>query len=316
MNSIGGATFAVFDVATAQALLGKRGQYDTIFVAARDGVSSEQLVRDLRPIVPATAQIKTGQQQADADSKDTQDNSKFVQYFLLGFGFIALGVGAFVIFNTLSITLAQRIRELATLRTLGASKRQIKRSVLTEGLAMGVFASVVGLVLRLRAREGPERALPAVRHRPARTASTVVKPRTIIVALALGIVVTLIASLSPARRATRIAPIAALREGATLPPRLGARRPADPDDDPRRRGRAVPGGRVRRRLPGPVDDPRRRRLPGALPRRDHDRRSPRPAARSDRRRAPHGASAVPPAGWPAATPRATPRARPPPPPRS
>ena len=154
VNSIGGATIAVFDVPTAQALLGKRGQYDTIFVAARKGVSSEQVVRDLRSVVPATAQIKTGQQQADADSKATQDNSKFVQMFLLGFGFIALGVGAFVIFNTLSITLAQRIRELATLRTLGASRRQIKRSVLTEGLAMGVFASVVGLMLGLALAKG------------------------------------------------------------------------------------------------------------------------------------------------------------------
>ena len=71
VNSIGGATIAVFDVPTAQALLGKRGQYDTIFVAARKGVSSEQVVRDLRSVVPATAQVKTGQQQADADSKAT-----------------------------------------------------------------------------------------------------------------------------------------------------------------------------------------------------------------------------------------------------
>jgi putative ABC transport system permease protein len=226
-NSIGGATFAVFDVPTAQALLGKRGQYDTIFAAARDGVSSEQLVKDLRPIVPPAAQIKTGQQQADADSKDVQENSKFIQYFLLGFGFIALGVGAFVIFNTLSITLAQRIRELATLRTLGASRRQIKRSVLTEGLAMGVFASVVGLVLGFALAKGLN-GLFKLFGIDLPSASTVVEPRTIIVALGLGIVITLIASLSPARRATRIAPVAALREGATLPPRLGARRPAIP----------------------------------------------------------------------------------------
>ena len=115
-----------------------------------------------------------------------RSSSKFVQYFLLGFGFIALGVGAFVIFNTLSITLAQRIRELATLRTLGASRRQIKRSVLTEGLVMGVFASVVGLVLGLGAGEGPERALPGVRHRPARRPRWCIEPRTIIVALGAG----------------------------------------------------------------------------------------------------------------------------------
>src|SRR5205823_14718911 len=162
---------------TAQAVLGKRGQYDTIFVAARDGVSSEQLLRDLRPDVPAAAQIKTGQQQADADSKDVQEGSKFVQYFLLGFGFIALGVGAFVIFNTLSITLAQRLRELATLRTLGASRRQVKRSVLTEGLVMGVFASVVGLVLGLALAKGLN-GLFQLFGIDLPHASTVIQPRT------------------------------------------------------------------------------------------------------------------------------------------
>jgi putative ABC transport system permease protein len=226
-NSIGGATIAVFDVPTAQALQGKRGEFDTIFVAARDGVSSEQLVRDLRPDVPATAQIRTGAQQASTDSKDSQEQSKFVQYFLLAFGFIALGVGAFVIFNTLSITLAQRIRELATLRTLGASRRQVRRSVLIEGLAMGVFASVVGLVLGVGLAKGLNAVFQAFGV-DLPTASTVIKTRTVVVALGLGIVVTLIASISPARRATRIAPVAALREGATLPPRLGARAPAIP----------------------------------------------------------------------------------------
>ena len=227
VNSIGGATIAVFDVPTAQALLHKRGQYDTILAAARDGVSDEQLVNELKPIVPRSAQVKTGQAQADADSKDVQDNTKFVQYFLLGFGFIALGVGAFVIFNTLSITLAQRIRELATLRTLGASRKQLRRSVLTEGLVMGVFASVTGLFLGLALAAGLNGLFKAFGV-DLPQASTQIHTRTVIVSLGLGIGITLIASISPARRATRIAPVAALREGATLPPRLGARRPAIP----------------------------------------------------------------------------------------
>jgi putative ABC transport system permease protein len=227
VNSIGGATIAVFDVPTAQALLGKRGQYDTIFAAAKDGVSSDQLVSDLRPLVPPNAQVKSGQEQADADSAQTKSDSSFVTYFLLGFGFIALGVGAFVIFNTLSITLAQRIRELATLRTLGASQRQIKRSVLTEGLAMGVFASIVGLVLGVALAKGLNGLFQAFGVDLPQS-SMVIQARTIIVSLALGIVVTLIASRSPARRATRIPPVAALREGATLPPRLSARRPSIP----------------------------------------------------------------------------------------
>jgi putative ABC transport system permease protein len=226
-NSIGGATIAVFDVPTAQALLEKRGQYDTILASARDGVSDDELVNDLKPVVPSFAQVRTGQAQADKDSKDVQDSTKFVQYFLLGFGFIALGVGAFVIFNTLSITLAQRIRELATLRTLGASRKQLKRSVLTEGLVMGVFASVTGLFLGLALAAGLNGLFKAFGV-DLPQASTQIQTRTVIVALGLGIGITLIASLSPARRATRIAPVAALREGATLPPRLGARRPAIP----------------------------------------------------------------------------------------
>jgi putative ABC transport system permease protein len=227
VNSIGGATIAVFDVPTAQALLRKHGQYDAIFVAARDGVPPADLVRDLRAQVPAAAQVKTGAEQADADSADTQEGTKFVQYFLLGFGFIALGVGAFVIFNTLSITLTQRVRELATLRTLGASRRQIKRSVLIEGLVMGVFASVLGLVLGLGLAKGLNAMFKAFGI-DLPQASTVIAPRTVIVALGLGIAVTLIASISPARRVTGIPPIAALREGATLPPKLSARRPSIP----------------------------------------------------------------------------------------
>ena len=155
VNSIGGATIAVFDVPTAQALLGKRGQYDTIFVAARDGVSSEQLVARPAADRPGRRAGQDGRSSRPTPTPRTpRSTSKFIQYFLLGFGFIALGVGAFVIFNTLSITLAQRIRELATLRTLGASRRQVRRSVLTEGLAMGVFASVVGLVLGLALAKG------------------------------------------------------------------------------------------------------------------------------------------------------------------
>ena len=125
-------------------------------------------------------------------------------------------MGAFVIFNTLSITLAQRIRELATLRTLGASPRQLKRSVLTEGFAVGVLASVLGLLLGLGLAKGLS-ALFGLFGADLPTASTVVSARTIILGLALGTGITLVASISPARRATRIPPIAALREGATLP---------------------------------------------------------------------------------------------------
>ncbi len=227
VNSLGGATIGVFDLATAQRLLGKEGQVDLINVAASTGVPAERLVRDLEPLVPSGAQVKTGQQQASEDSEDIKEATSFIQYFLLAFAVIALGVGAFVIFNTLTITVAQRIRELATLRTLGASRRQVQRSVLLEGLAIGVIASLVGLVLGWFLALGLSSVFASLGIDLPKT-DQVLETRTVIVSLTLGIVVTVVASLSPARRATRIAPVAALQEGATLPPRLGARRPIVP----------------------------------------------------------------------------------------
>src|SRR4051794_5083799 len=139
-----------------------------------------------------------------------------IRLFLLGFGGIALLVGAFVIFNTLSITVAQRTREFATLRTLGASRKQVMRSVVLEGLVIGLLASVIGLVLGLGIAKGMVALFSALGVELPK-ATTVIQARTIIVSLLLGSVITLIASVLPAKRATRVPPIAAVREGATLP---------------------------------------------------------------------------------------------------
>jgi putative ABC transport system permease protein len=122
VNSLGGATIAVVTVPVAQELLDKQG-YDTIFVAARSGVSPKQLVAQLKPIVGPQALVRTGAQKASADAADIEEALSFIQYFLLAFGVIALGVGAFVIANTLAITVSQRTRELATLRSMGASAK-------------------------------------------------------------------------------------------------------------------------------------------------------------------------------------------------
>ena len=136
-----------------------------------------------------------------------------IRYFLLGFGGIALFVGAFVIFNTLSITVAQRTREFATLRTIGASRKQIMRSVVIEGLVIGLLASVIGLF----AGFGLAKLLTAIGGELPE-AGMVFALRTILVSLALGTGITLLASIMPALRATRVPPIAAVREGSTLPP--------------------------------------------------------------------------------------------------
>ena len=156
------------------------------------------------------------------DAEDTDEFISFLQYFLLAFGVVALFVGAFVIVNSLSITIAQRTRELATLRTLGASRGQVLGSVVVEALAMGVVASVIGLFLGLALAKGLFWLFDAVGF-TLPNSGLVLETRTIVVALARGIVVTLIASIFPALRATRVPPIAAVREGATLPPGRFAR---------------------------------------------------------------------------------------------
>jgi putative ABC transport system permease protein len=222
VSSIGGATFAVFQVPTAQALLHKQGQLDTIFMAAKPGVSDEALVRQVRPLLPATAAVQTGDQQAKSDAKDINAGSDFIQKFLLAFAIVALLVGSFVIFNTLSMTVAQRVRELATLRTLGASRRQVRRSVMLEGLIVGLLASIVGLLLGIALAKGLNGLFKALGvDLPSQ--GTVLKGRTIIISLVLGVGITMLATRSPARRAMRVPPIAAVREGATLPPSRLAR---------------------------------------------------------------------------------------------
>src|SRR5262249_19371470 len=131
-------------------------------------------------------------------------------------GGVALFVGAFVIFNTLSITVKQRSREFATLRTLGASRRQVLRSVLLEGTAIGVLASLAGLALGVALAKGLA-SLMAALQLDLPKAGPVFAPRTVVVSLVVGIVIPLLASVVPALRATRVPPIAAVREGAVLP---------------------------------------------------------------------------------------------------
>jgi putative ABC transport system permease protein len=216
VQSLGGATLAVFDLATAQQLLNKKGQLDTIFLASDEGVTPQQLTAAIEPVLPASAQVRTGDQQATADSSGISEGVDFIRYFLLAFAAIALGVGSFVIYNTLTITLAQRVREFATLRTLGASRKQIMRSVLLEGFALGVLASVIGLFAGVALAKGLSAVFDAM-DLSMPQAGLVLAARTIVVALVLGVGITMLATIIPARRAMAIPPIAAVREGAKLP---------------------------------------------------------------------------------------------------
>jgi putative ABC transport system permease protein len=214
--TIGGATLAGFDLPTAQHLFEKPGKLDEIAVAAEPSVSDAELIRRIRSILLPHTQVKSSEAQAKADAKDTNAFISFLQKFLLAFAGISLFVGSFVIANSLSITIAQRTRELATLRTLGASRRQVLGSIVVEALLMGVAASLIGLFAGLGLAKLLFKLFDAVGF-TLPNSGLIFETRTIVVALLVGILVTLVASLRPAFRATRVPPIAAVREGATLP---------------------------------------------------------------------------------------------------
>jgi putative ABC transport system permease protein len=213
--SIGSATFTVFSIPTAQALLDREGTYDTISVDGKEGVTQQALADEIKPILPPTAQVRTADAQATEDAKDVSF-TKFIRYFLLSFAGVALFVGAFVIFNILSITVAQRVREFATIRTIGGSRKQILWSVVLEAFVIGLVASVIGLFVGVGLAAGLNALFKAI-NADLPTQGLVFAPRTVIVSLLIGVGVTVIAGLIPAVRATRIPPIAAVREGSELP---------------------------------------------------------------------------------------------------
>jgi putative ABC transport system permease protein len=216
LSSLGGATFAIMDIPTAQRLVDKEGQFDAVQVAAAEGTTPEQLTQRIQAALGDDFTVRTGVEQANEESGELATFTTIIRYFLLSFAGIALFVGAFVIFNTLSITVAQRTREFAIVRTLGASRRQVLRSVILEALVIGLGASIIGLFAGLGLAIGLDALFRALNLDLPKT-ETVFLTRTIVVSLLVGTLVTLVAGLFPAIRATRVPPIAAVREGATLP---------------------------------------------------------------------------------------------------
>ena len=216
LDSLGAISFVVFTIPTAQQLLGREGKFDAISVAAEEGISEDEIVAAIEPVLPGDAEVVSATAEADEQADEVSEFTSIFRYFLLAFGAIALFVGAFVIFNTFSITVAQRTREFATLRTLGASRRQVLGSVILESLVIGLLASLTGLALGLLLAEGIE-ALFGSLGVDLPTADRVFATRTVVVSLAVGMGITLLAGLFPAIRATRVPPISAVREGATLP---------------------------------------------------------------------------------------------------
>ncbi|HEY1585336.1 MAG TPA: ABC transporter permease, partial [Polyangia bacterium] len=217
-ESFGGAGIALLTLAEAQRVVGEPGRFDQLDVAAAQGVSDEQLRARIRAALPRTVDVRTGAQQAAKNTSDLEENLSFLRTFLLVFAYIALVVGAFIIFNTFSITVAQRTREFGLLRTLGASRRQIMQTVIGEGLLLGVLGAVLGLFAGIGLAPALDQLFKLF-GADIPDNGTVLETRTIVVSLIVGIVVTVLAGLPSALRATRVPPIAAMREGVEIPPR-------------------------------------------------------------------------------------------------
>jgi putative ABC transport system permease protein len=217
-QSFGGAGTAILTPSEAQYAAGEKGRFDQIDVAAAPGVSPAQLRARIRAALPASVDVRTGEQQAAKNTSDLESNLSFLRTFLLVFAYVALLVGAFIIFNTFSITVAQRTREFGLLRTLGASRRQIMQAVIGEGLLLGVVGAVLGLFAGLGLAPALDQLFKAF-GADLPDSGTVLETRTIVVSLLVGIVITVIAGLPPALRATRVPPLAAMREGVDIPPR-------------------------------------------------------------------------------------------------
>jgi putative ABC transport system permease protein len=210
-DNLGGATVVAFDPETAQSALSGNETFDSIEVAADPEVAPEELRRRIQRVLPQDVQAKTGEQASQDMSDDLKQALSFFNIVLLVFAAVALFVGAFIIFNTFQILVTQRTRELALLRALGASAAQIRRSVIGEALIVGIVASVVGLGFGLVIAVGLQALLKAFGIELPSTALQVL-PRTIVVALVVGVGTTLASSIMPSIRASRIAPIAALRD--------------------------------------------------------------------------------------------------------
>src|SRR6476469_7874815 len=162
VSSFGGATVLQLTLPEAQRMLGKNGGFDEIQASARAGVSPAQLKAELRRTLPAGVDVRTGKEQANKQSSDIRNNLGFLKTALFAFAGISLFVGAFLIFNTFSLTVAQRMREFALLRKLGAKRKQVLRSVLAEGLMIGVIGSAAGLVLGIGVAAGLKALFKAV----------------------------------------------------------------------------------------------------------------------------------------------------------
>ena len=215
VRSPGGATFALFDLATAQEFLAKPGFVDAILISGDGSVSDEKLAQAINAVIPSS--YKTETLTGAEITKETQDQIgsalSFFNILLSTFSYIALGVGSFVIYNVFSISAAQRQRENALLRAIGASKKQVTRAMLIESVVVGLFGSAIGLFAGI----GLSKALSALLNAAGidlPTGGLVVPSSAVVNTIVVGLIVTVASAWLPARRAGKVPPLAAMRETA------------------------------------------------------------------------------------------------------
>lgn len=218
VGNLAGATLAAFTPATAQTVMSRVGTFDEIHVKADSGVSQRELRNRIRVVMQnegvTGVEVLTGQQLAKDQSNEIREGLSFFSIFLLVFALIALFVGAFTIYNTFSIIVAQRTHELGLLRGLGASGRQVMGSVAIEAFIIGLISSIVGLFAGIGVAIGLQELLK-VFDVQLPSGNTVILGRTIIVSVVVGTLVTVVSAISPARRAARVAPVAAMNADMT-----------------------------------------------------------------------------------------------------
>jgi putative ABC transport system permease protein len=222
-DNLAGAKFALWDVPTTQQVLHRLGEFDNISVKAAKGVSRPELVQRLQAVLPAGVEAITSDVAAAQEAAQVQKSLGFLSTFLLAFAAVALFVGAFIIYNTFTIIVAQRLRELALLRALGASRRQVTRSVLAEGVLVGFFASLIGVGFGVLVAIGLKAVFAATGADLPSTAM-VIKPRTVIVPVVVGVLITALSSWGPARKASKVPPVAAIRGAESIPEGQSLRR--------------------------------------------------------------------------------------------
>ena len=212
-DSPGGASFTMFTPDAAQKYLTEPGKVDAIKVVAEDGVSDKDLAARIAPVVPDNTQVMTGAEITKEQQSDIKEGVSFITMFLLVFALISLFVGSFIIYNSFSILVAQRSKEMALMRAIGASRRQVLGSILFESVVVGLVASISGIVAGVGVASLLKSLFDTMGvDMPA--GSVVLAPRTVIVSVVVGLTVSVASAIFPARRASKVPPIAAMRDVA------------------------------------------------------------------------------------------------------